>query len=153
MNTTFYWRNQISNLVSTEFLELCRSHLKPGGVLYYNTTGSPDIPFTAAQVFKYVSRFSSFIAVSDTPFQTDQNLIKENLNSFLKNKALAPDPTDKDLLDKIDMLSKSDLSDKKSEILKTSYFTNVITDDNLASEFKTWKKVFMWERNWIQLFW
>ncbi len=151
MNTTFYWRSQISNLVSIEFLELCRRHLNPGGILYYNTTGSPDIPYTAAHVFKYITRFSSFIAVSDTPFPTDQVLIKENLNLFLKNHALTPDPTDKNLLDKLDMLSKSDLSDKRNEILKTSYFTNVITDDNLASEFKTWKKVFMWERNWIQL--
>src|SRR5205814_7857201 len=40
MNTTFHWRNHISNLLSTEFLQIAKAHLRPGGVLFYNTTGS-----------------------------------------------------------------------------------------------------------------
>ena len=45
-----------------------RERLKPGGVLYYNTTGSDDIKYTAAQVFAHVVRYLSFIAASDSPF-------------------------------------------------------------------------------------
>jgi spermidine synthase len=40
MNTTYYWRNHASNLLSVEFLRIVRHHLNPGGVFFYNTTGS-----------------------------------------------------------------------------------------------------------------
>jgi spermidine synthase len=31
MNTTFHWRSNASNLLSSEFLQLIREHLNPGG--------------------------------------------------------------------------------------------------------------------------
>ena len=72
MNTTFHWRDHVSNLLSTEFLQLIRRHLKPGGVHYYNTTGSPEVMLTAAMVFPYSLRVINFMAVSDSPIQVDK---------------------------------------------------------------------------------
>jgi spermidine synthase len=45
MNTTFHWRAHAS-----DFLRLMRSHLSPGGMLYYNTTGSGEVLLTGATV-------------------------------------------------------------------------------------------------------
>ncbi len=68
MNTTYHWRSNTTNLLSADFLALARQHLKPNGVIYYNTTGSYDVVYTAASVFKHVTMFSSFVAASDAPF-------------------------------------------------------------------------------------
>ncbi len=152
MNTTFHWRSQISNIVSKDFLEICKKHLKPGGVMYYNATDSADIPFTAAHVFQYVSRFRSFVVASDSPFDLSEQQIKENLLLFLQNKELVSNPEDKKLLEKIDTLSKTDFSNRREAILNDAKYTTLITDNNLASEFKTGKKVIFPEKNWLQVF-
>jgi spermidine synthase len=72
MNTTFHWRDHASNLLSTEFLELIREHLNPGGVHYYNTTGSFEVMLTGATVFPYSLRVINFMAVSDSPIDVNK---------------------------------------------------------------------------------
>jgi spermidine synthase len=39
-NTAFNFRPNVTNLLSAEYLLLSASHLREGGVLMYNTTGS-----------------------------------------------------------------------------------------------------------------
>ncbi len=65
MNTTFYWRNYASNLLSQEFLQLMKQHMNPGAVLTYNTTFSPDVLKTAASVFQNVYLYDNFIITAD----------------------------------------------------------------------------------------
>jgi spermidine synthase len=72
MNTTFHWRDHVSNLLSTEFLQIAREHLNPGGMHFYNTTGSPEVMLTGATVFPYSLRVINFMAVSDSPIQVDK---------------------------------------------------------------------------------
>jgi spermidine synthase len=82
MNTTFHWRSNITNLVSQEFLGLAKQHLKPGGVIYYNTTGSPDIIYTAARVFRHVITYGTFVAASDAPFVLTEEQKLANFSAF-----------------------------------------------------------------------
>src|SRR5690606_8887529 len=56
MNTTFHWRAHATNLLSVEFLELVRNHLKPGGAAIYNSTDSARVQRTACEVFPHVVR-------------------------------------------------------------------------------------------------
>jgi spermidine synthase len=67
-NTSFYWRDHSSVLLSEDFLEIVRRHLDPGGVYFYNTTTSEDVMATGLRVFPYGFRVNSFLALSDTPF-------------------------------------------------------------------------------------
>jgi hypothetical protein len=67
MNTSFHWRAHTANLLSLNFLDLIRSHLKPGGLHYYNTTGSPEAIVTGCTRFPYALRVGNFLAVSDSP--------------------------------------------------------------------------------------
>ncbi len=82
MNTSFHWREHISNLLSTDFLQLARLHLLPGGVLYYNTTWSAEAQVTGATVYPHALRVINFLAVSDSPIQVDKARWKSVLESY-----------------------------------------------------------------------
>jgi spermidine synthase len=70
-NTTWHWRANASELLSREYLQLSRLHLKPGGVLYYNTTLSLAALRTGLTLFPHALRVGTFLAVSDSPLQPD----------------------------------------------------------------------------------
>ncbi|HYL58099.1 MAG TPA: methyltransferase domain-containing protein, partial [Candidatus Acidoferrales bacterium] len=82
MNMTFNWREHASNLLSVEFLELARKHLRPGGVLYYNTTGSLEVLLTGATVFPYALRVGNFLAVSDRPLEVNSERLEKTLRDY-----------------------------------------------------------------------
>ena len=71
-DTTYSWRAHATNLLSVEFLDLARQLLKPGGILYYNTTFSYVAQHTGAMHFPYALRFGPLLAVSDSPLQLDR---------------------------------------------------------------------------------
>ena len=71
MNTSWYWRNFTSNLLSREFLTEVARHMNPGAVLTYNSTGSPDVLKTTSVVFKFARRRKSFVLASDHDFTDD----------------------------------------------------------------------------------
>ena len=47
-NTTWYYRPNVTNLLSREYLALVAAHLREGGVIMYNTTGSLRVQRTLA---------------------------------------------------------------------------------------------------------
>jgi hypothetical protein len=55
-NTTFNFRPNVTNLLSAEYLRLVASHLRKGGLLMYNTTGSDRAQRTGCVVFPYALR-------------------------------------------------------------------------------------------------
>ena len=134
MNTTFHWRSHATNLLSVEFLELCKSHLKPGGVVFYNTTGSDEVVRTAAEVFNYVTMVGNFVAASDSPFNITPEERRANLLRF-KDSDGVPTFTRKDeFKNELDRLVKMPLPEL-GEKLRNSSNLQVITDDNMACEY------------------
>lgn len=150
MNTSFHWRDQINNLVSSEFIKLCKRHLKEGGVLYYNTTFSKDIVYTAAHEFQYVTTYGSFVAGSDSPFPTDSVQIRHNLKKFVSNGKEIFDESNEQLAVILDQFSSV-----KWENLREHYLAqknlNLITDDNLASEYKTGRSSYNKDIAWVNI--
>jgi SAM-dependent methyltransferase len=71
INMTHHWRSNASNLLSAEFLQMARQHLEPGGVLYYNATGSDEVLATGLRVFPYGLRLANFVVLSNAPLQLD----------------------------------------------------------------------------------
>ncbi|KAA1246739.1 spermidine synthase [Aquimarina sp. RZ0] len=133
MNTTFYWREHSTNLLSKEFLEKCKSALNIGGVVYWNTTGLRDNIYTGANVYEHIVTYRNFVAASDTPFAIPKSSIRENLLSFkIDNTPLFK--KNKNTRTILEKLVNTPLIDVRESILKENLW--LITDDNIASEYK-----------------
>ena len=147
-NTTFYWRSYSTNLLSQEFFEKIRAHLKDGGLYYFNSTWSAVAQRTAASVFPYAYRFSSMMAASDSPIRPDRDRLRSILLAYRIDGApvLTPGrPEDRERLSRILALVdreqpyafrtrwQSGLEGRESILERTKDF-RIATDDNMATE-------------------
>jgi spermidine synthase len=141
MNNSFHWRDQATNLLSADFLRICQQHLNPGGVIYFNSTGSEDVVYTAATVFRHVTRYLNFVAAGDTPFAMAPEQRHANLLRFRRDGKLVFDPTIPELRVILDELANSDLEDEAPAYRsRTDLFC--ITDENMACEYRRCRKWF-----------
>jgi SAM-dependent methyltransferase len=70
-NTTWHFRANVTNLLSSEFLDLIKRHLNPGGVFFYNTTESARVQRTGCLAFANGARFLNHMVVSARPIRWD----------------------------------------------------------------------------------
>ena len=133
MNTIYFWRSNATNLLSREFMELCKQHLTNGGYLYLNTTEAEEVVFTAAQVFSYVNRahFNMIIA-GENPPKIDKEAKIANLSQFVY-----PDTDIKVFPDEASMTAHLQATyPNNAKDIRAEKGQQIITDDNMASEFK-----------------
>ena len=147
MDTIYYWRAHATNLLSVEFLDLARQLLKPGGILYYNTTFSWDAQRTGAEHFPYAVRFGPFMAVSDSPILLDTERWRNTLLRYRLEGRPILDPSkaeDLDLLREIlghaatlpGASYVSEGMETRENILRRTEGLRIITDDNMATEWR-----------------
>ncbi len=143
MNTSFHWRNHSSNLLSAEFLRLVRPHLKTGGVLFYNTTGSEDVMATALSVYPYGIRFANCMAVGDSPIILDRIRWRNVLLQYSIDGARVIDASDPGQLKKLeevvnipeDLTGREATSIEENDNLRIRLQHRlIITDDNMGVE-------------------
>jgi spermidine synthase len=146
MNTTFNWREHMSNLLSTDFLELARHHLLPRGVIYYNTTRSGEVLLTGATVFPYALRVANFLVVSDSTIELDSDRLAKTLLEYRIDGHPVLDPTVsgdsqrfQGMLSLTHRFSSDDSLDHPSleygdSIRKRLRGKRIITDDNMGTE-------------------
>ncbi len=135
MNTTFYWRSHATNLLSAEFLELCKRHLKPGGAVFYNATGSDDVVRTAAEVFEHVTMVGNFVAASERPFDITGEARRRQLLRFRDPDGRPTFLRTPEFRAELDRLVGMELPEMGEE-MRASGELRVITDDNMACEFE-----------------
>jgi spermidine synthase len=144
-NTPHHWRSQVTNLLSEEYLRLVKSRLTEGGVYYANSTGSYDVPFTAARVFRHVAVVRNFVAASDAPFDLPPERVRENLLRFRVDGRPTFDPDrseDAALLVRLPHLVSPDRAEDfraRRDVLPdfpAPAVVHSITDDDMATEYK-----------------
>ncbi len=140
-NTTWNFRANITNLLSTEFLDLARQHLKPRGIVFYNTTDSERVQRTACLTFPYGARFTNHMVVSDTPIDWDFARWRRALQSYVidgEKQFDAQNPGDRVLLDSLTSPEQSSqhLIEGCPEVLARTAGREPITDDNMGTEWR-----------------
>jgi spermidine synthase len=155
MNTTWNWRGHSTNLLSVEFLELVRSRLAPGGLLFFNTTSSEDVKKTAATVFPHALRVYNFMAVSDSPFTFDKERWRKTLTTMKIDGEPIVTLKDKDdeafleelvsYADSVNAPPTDDGLEKRESVLARADAAGalVITDDNMVPE---WRQVLRFQQ-------
>jgi spermidine synthase len=146
MNTTFNWRAHATNLLSDEFLQLVRQHLRPAGVLYYNTTDSGDVFLTGTTRFRYGLRVLNFLAVSDRPLAIDKETWRRTLVSYRIDGKPVFDLTrqaDQKRLDEVLAMADSPVVSPAADSAAMEFAATIreryrqmriITDDNMGTE-------------------
>ncbi len=136
MNTTYYWRSYITNLLSQEFLRMAQQHLTPGGVIAYNTTYSPDVLTTAESVFHYAFGYMNFVIASDSDFRPLTKTGREQLLKIRLDGKPVFDPHNQQDINFINRTLSIPFmnSAEQSPILRRD--GEIITDWNMITEFK-----------------
>jgi spermidine synthase len=147
MNSSYHWRAHATNLLSSEFMQLARAHLRPGGVFYFNTTGSLDVLKTALTAFPYGLRCLNFIAVSETPLAFDSERWSALLRGLRRDDGrLVFDSVDARARARLDTLVQFGTSldrapvayglESRASVLARLGQAGIITDDNMLSEWR-----------------
>ena len=82
-NTTWNFRANVTNLLSSEFLNLAQQHLNPRGLVFYNTTDSDRVQRTACLAFPYGARFTNHMVVSKSPIDWNFARWRQTLESYI----------------------------------------------------------------------
>ncbi|HEV3141443.1 MAG TPA: methyltransferase domain-containing protein, partial [Vicinamibacterales bacterium] len=149
MNVSVHGRVHSTHVLSVEFLELVKRHLKPGGIHYFNTTWSPESLHSGVTTFRYGLRIFNFLAVSDSPIPLDTSLLEQRLLQFTIDGRRVFDPASPEhrrALDRIIALVKTVDSPEAKDWMNSLESADslrrrlagydVITDDNMGSEWK-----------------
>ncbi len=146
MNTSFYWRDHSSDLLSVDFLKIIRQHLTSGGVYYYNTTGSEDVVATGLRVFPYGLRVMNFLAVSDSPINFSEARWVSVLREYRIDNKFVFDPSSpksEETLATYAALARALDKSREFQSLETSESLNrrlanrlIITDANMGWEWR-----------------
>ena len=146
MNSSFYWRDHSTGLLSADFAAEARAHLNSGGVFYYNTTGSREVMATGMKVFPYGLRVINFIAVSDAPLELNVDRWMEILKQYKidNQQVFAPEnPGAQATLAKYRALAATANAPPDSQGMELSASLrarlagrDIITDDNMGREWR-----------------
>jgi spermidine synthase len=140
-NTTWNFRANAANLLSTEFLELVRQHLTPRGIAFYNTTDSARVQRTACLAFPYGARFTNHMVVSDAPIDWNFVRWRQTLEDYVidgKKQFDLQNPGDRALLDSITSADQStqQLIEDCPHVLARTAGISPVTDDNMGTEWR-----------------
>jgi spermidine synthase len=148
-NTTWYFRANVTNLLSTDFLELVKLHLRPGGIFFYNTTSSDRVQRTACLAFPFGARFTNHMVVSASPIVWDFERWRRTLEAYRIDGQPVLDldrSEDRAALDRLISFQTSMRPDATpyaqkpiepcTEILARTKGKDSVTDDNMGSEWR-----------------
>ena len=142
MNTTYYWREFASALLSKEFLELVKAHLNPGGLVMWNCTGSPRALRTGMEVFPCTLMVLNNCVGSLTPLLPNRERWVQTLRDYRIDGQPVFDLTNSEGrqdLDKVVAFLDAGTNDLfrltyRQEMIEKFGTAEVITDDNLGDE-------------------
>ncbi|QIP00782.1 fused MFS/spermidine synthase [Bradyrhizobium symbiodeficiens] len=139
-NTTWHFRANATNLLSSEFLGLVQQHLKPGGIFFYNTTSSRRAQRTGCTAFSYGARFLNHLVLSQTPIAWNYARWRRTLETYsIDGKPeFASDDADRARLDAlmVDFRQDGPTIEPCPQLLEATTGQTLVTDDNMGMEWR-----------------
>ncbi len=139
-NTIAHWRRHATNLLSREYFELVRRRLKPGGIVYYNTTDSTAAHKTGVSVFAFAWRFQNMLIGSDAAIAIDHERWRQKLLLWrIDGRPVLRDDRSRASVDRIvnqRTMGGQPVWENRQSILQRTRHESVITDDNMATEWR-----------------
>ena len=140
-NTSFHFRANATNLLSLEYLKLVKQHLNPGGIFFYNTTGSQRVQRTACTVFPHGARFTNHMVVSETPIDWNFSRWRNVLKSYTVDGKTVFDPNSAADQSHVDSLMRDyrpggSMVLECPELISATTDSALITDDNMGTEWR-----------------
>jgi spermidine synthase len=144
-NTTWNYRANVTNLLSSEFLQLARQHLNPRGVLFYNSTGSGRVQRTACLAFPFGARFTNHMVVSETPIDWNFPRWRAALESYGidgRPQFDAQNAEHRATLDALTAIPESaqQIIEDCPDVLARTAGKMPVTDDNMGTEWQFWRR-------------
>lgn len=149
INSTFHFRANATNLLSSDFLALLNTHLKPGGIAFYNTTDSSRVQRTGCTSFEYGARFMNHVVLSASPIDWDFARWQRTLEAYrIDGRAIVEParPEHAAMLARLMALESqtraegaratSDLIEPCAQVLTRTTGKTVVTDDNMGTEWR-----------------
>jgi spermidine synthase len=145
-NTTFHFRANATNLLTAEFVDLVKGHLKEGGVFFYNTTDSARVQRTGCLAFTEGARFYNHLVVSEKPIRWDFTGWRRTLEAYRTDGRPVFDVSRSQDRTQLDLLMGVEASLTSRDALRPIEFCRDIlartagkapvTDDNVGSEWR-----------------
>lgn len=143
MNTSYYWREFASALLSKEFLETIKQHLNTGGLVMWNCTGSARAIRTGLEVFPYTLMVANNCVGSSSPLVVNRERWAETLRNYrLEGQPLFDLTTAQGRQDLDQVLAFPDQGfgdgchlAYRPDMIAACGAVNPITDDNLGDEY------------------
>ncbi|MGL9622137.1 fused MFS/spermidine synthase [Bradyrhizobium sp. U531] len=141
VNTTWHFRANATNLLSTEFLTLVKQHLNKGGIYFYNTTNSRRAQRTACATFSHGARFLNHVVVSESPIDWNYERWRKTLERYNidgKSEFAGGSETDGAVLDALmaDYRRDGPMVEECPQLLVATKGNTPITDDNMGTEWR-----------------
>ena len=142
-NTTYFWRDHSTNLLSADFLHIIRQHLSPGGLFLYNTTGSRNVMATGIAVFPYAMRIENALVVSDSLLVFDRQRLRTALLTYcVDGKPLVDsrDPREMKAIERLVSIPEDPTGqqwfsiEQNDQLHRRLQGLTTITDDNMGAE-------------------
>lgn len=130
------WRAGSTNLLSEEFLQLVRSRLKPGGIFYYNTTGSSRVVRTGVGQYPHALTVRNYLVLSDAPLVFDAPRARSFVEAARSAGVPLFDPSRSEDRKQVDEILKSMQAGMTGHaaLLERTQRERVMTDDNMGTE-------------------
>lgn len=141
VNTTWHFRANASNLLSSEFMELVKQHLNNGGIYLYNTTNSRRAQRTACTAFAYGAHFLNHMVVSQSPIDWNTPRWRRTLEAYSidgKAEFAAGNAGDQAAVDRLmtDYRKDGPMFEQCPQLLAATEGKTPITDDNMGTEWR-----------------
>jgi spermidine synthase len=153
MNTSFYWREFTSALLSQEFLEMAKAHLQPGGLVMWNCTGSRRALRTGMAVFPHTIMVMNNCVGSLSPLRPDEARWRSVLQEYridgqpVFNRATVQGRQDFEEIISFIRQSRPHGGHwrlvERQEMEEMCARAQIITDDNLGHEYQASLRTFL----------